>query len=157
VPLVERRRLERERHQHDLRAAAPARLLLGRAEEVRTEPSMAPRLLHPELPHFAGAAPGVAADAGDDAVGVIANEDGEPLAVRDAGDARVELVDAVFQVLDIIGRRLDGDHGRGPSRSSLPRVSRPRRVAGRAVDRGYLPDHPQIDRELAAVMDVVEE
>jgi len=37
VPLVERRGLERKGHQHDLRAAAPTRLLLGGLEQPRPE------------------------------------------------------------------------------------------------------------------------
>src|SRR5262245_8501866 len=53
VPLVECWHLEGERHQHDLRAAAPSRFLLGRPEQLRPEPLAALRLVHPELAHLA--------------------------------------------------------------------------------------------------------
>src|SRR6516164_44582 len=98
---VERRRLEGESHQQHLRAAAATRLLLRSAEQARAEAPAALRLLDPELADLAAAAPGIAADAGDDASGVVAQEEREQLAVRDAGDARVVFVDAIFEVLHV--------------------------------------------------------
>src|SRR5262245_40804241 len=119
VSLVERRGLERERHQHDLGAAAAVRLALGRAEELGTQPLTSPPLLHPELAHLARAAPGIAADAGDDAVALVANEDREPLAAADPGDARVELVKAIFQVLNVVRSRLGRRQVHGVSPEGL--------------------------------------
>jgi hypothetical protein len=52
---VERRRLERERHQHDLRAAAPPCFLLRRRIQLSAEPAAAARLIDPELPDLASA------------------------------------------------------------------------------------------------------
>jgi len=105
--LVVGRSLEREGHQDDLLAAAPAGLLLGRPIQLRSQAKAAPRLLDPELADLAGTTPGVAADPGDDAAGIVPQEEREPFAVRDARGRRVVLVDAVLQVLHFIGRRLD--------------------------------------------------
>src|SRR5262249_50215730 len=107
VLLVERRRLEGERHQHDLGATPPPRFLLGRVEQLLAEPPMALRLLDPELADLAGAAPGIAADAGDETTGVIAAEECGPLAIGKAGDGRVVLVGAILQVLHLFRRWLD--------------------------------------------------
>jgi len=106
VSLVERRRLERERHEHDLRAAAATRLLLGSPEQLRTEPAVALRLFHPKLPQLTGTAPGVPADPRHDAL-LIAHEEREPFAIGDASGARVELVNPIFQILHVVWRRVD--------------------------------------------------
>src|SRR5215212_9004013 len=104
--LVERRRLKGERHQHDLRAAPPTRLLLRGLEQLRTESAATLRRLDPELAHLTRAAPGVPADPRHDAI-LLAHEEREPLAVRDAGSARVELVNSVFQILHVVRSRVD--------------------------------------------------
>src|SRR3954453_8091984 len=91
VLLVERRCLERERHQHDLRAAAPSRLLLGGLEQLRTEATVPLRLFHPELAQLTCPAPRVPANPRDDAI-VRADEEGKQLSPGDAGGARIELV-----------------------------------------------------------------
>jgi hypothetical protein len=74
VTLVEGRRLEGERHQHDLRASAPSRLLLGSLEQLCTESAVAVRLLHPELAQLTRPAPGVPADPRHDAIALAHDE-----------------------------------------------------------------------------------
>src|SRR5215471_11629995 len=59
---VEGRRLERERHQHDLRTAATLCFLLGAVKQLRPESAMTSPFLDPELTQFTGAAPRVAAN-----------------------------------------------------------------------------------------------
>src|SRR5262245_55496722 len=98
MPLVERWCLERERHQHDLRAAAPLRLSFRGQEQLRAESVAALRLVDPKLSQLTGTAPCVAADPRQDAL-AIAHEEREQLAVGDVRRARVELVDPIFQVL----------------------------------------------------------
>src|SRR5262245_11333942 len=105
VPLVERRRLEGERHQDDLRAASASRFPLGAQEQLRPEPTVALRLLHPELPQLTGAAPGAPADPCHDAI-ALAHEEREQLAVHDVSGARVELVDPILQELHFVWRRV---------------------------------------------------
>jgi hypothetical protein len=68
-----------------------------------------PRFLYPELPDLQTAAPRVATDSGNDATSIVFHEDRQPLAVSDAGRTRVELVDAVLQVLDLIWCRFAVD------------------------------------------------
>src|SRR5580765_7401531 len=91
VLLVEGRCLERERHQHDLRAAAPSRLLFGGLEQLRTEASVPLRFLHPELAQLTRPAPRVPTNPRDDAI-ARAHEERERLAVANAGGTRIELV-----------------------------------------------------------------
>ena len=62
VPGVEIRRLETERHQHDLPAAPSTGLLLCGAKQPRPQPLLAPRLLDPELADFEATTPQRAAD-----------------------------------------------------------------------------------------------
>src|SRR5262245_23135604 len=62
--------------------------------------------MHPELAQLAGAAPGVPADPRHDALALAHNER-ERFAISDVRGARVELVDPIFQVLQIIWRRVD--------------------------------------------------
>lgn len=50
VPFVEPWSLERERHQHHLRAAPPPRFLLGRLEQLRAKPAVTVRRFNPDLP-----------------------------------------------------------------------------------------------------------
>src|SRR5262249_20067960 len=102
---VEPRCLEGEGHQDDLGAAAPSRLLLGRLVQRRPEAAVAQRFLDPELTQLAGPAPRVPADARDDAIR-RAHEEREQFAIADAGDARIELVDPIFQVLHVVWRWL---------------------------------------------------
>src|SRR5262245_29084703 len=103
VPLVENRRLERKRHQDDLRAAAAPRFVLCRLEQFRAEAALPFRFLHPELPQLARPAPRVPADPRDDAI-AGADEEGERLSVADTGGVRVELVDPIFQILHLVWR-----------------------------------------------------
>src|SRR4030095_10969955 len=98
VPFVERRCLEGECHQHDLRAAASSRLLLGGLEQLCTEAAVTLRLVHPELTQLTGATPRVPADPRDDAI-ALAHEEREQFAIGDVGRARVKFVDPIFQVL----------------------------------------------------------
>src|SRR5262245_27374566 len=98
MPLVKRRRLEGECHQHDLRAASPARLTLGRREQLRSESAATLRLVHPELAQLTGAAPRVPANSRHDGI-ALTYEEREQLAVRDVGCLRVELVNPIFQKL----------------------------------------------------------
>lgn len=95
MPLIKPRRLERKRHQHELCAAAPSRLLFSGRQELGPEPSMALRVFDPELARFTSAAPRVAANASHDTI-VYPHEEPEQLSVRDPGNARVELVDPVL-------------------------------------------------------------
>src|SRR5262245_54986034 len=90
LPLVEIRRLERERHQDDLRAAAPSRLLLGRLEQLRAEATVPVRLVHPELAQLTRPAPCVPANPSDYAI-ARARDEREQLPIADAGGGRIEL------------------------------------------------------------------
>src|SRR5262245_51565582 len=98
--------LKRERHQDHLPAAAASRLPLGRVEEPCSQPLPPPRLFHPELANLATAAPRVAADPGHDPAALVLDEDCEPFAVPVSRCPRVELVEPVLQVLDLLGRRI---------------------------------------------------
>jgi hypothetical protein len=64
----------------------------------------ASRFLNPELANLEAASPRVSADSRDKAISVVPHEDRQPLAAGYARDARVELVDAIFQVLDLVRR-----------------------------------------------------
>src|SRR5262245_10248120 len=103
---VEGRGLKRERRQDHLPAAAASRLPLGRIEEPRSQSLPPPRLFHPELANLAAAAPRVTADPGHDPAALVLDEDGEPLTVPVSRCPRVELVEPVLEVLDLLGRRL---------------------------------------------------
>src|SRR5262245_10153198 len=103
APLVEHRRLEGERHQHDLRAAAPSRLLLGGLKQFRPESAATLGLLHPELAQLTSAAPRVSADPRHDGI-ALAHQEREHLTVGDAGRPRVELVDPILQKLHFVRR-----------------------------------------------------
>src|SRR5262245_47435277 len=119
MPLIEGRRLKRERHQHDLGAAAPFRLLLGCLQQLCAESTVPLRLLHPELTHLTGATPRVPTDARYDAI-AVSDEEGEERAVDDVGRARVELVDPIFQVLHFVRRRVDQSKGDVIHRLTIP-------------------------------------
>jgi len=82
--------------------------LLGRPEQFRTEPTVAWRLVHPELAHLTGTAPGVPADPRHDAA-AFAHKEREQFAVGDTGGARIELGDPIFQVLHVVWSRVDGN------------------------------------------------
>src|SRR5690349_149019 len=92
VPLIERRRLERERHQDDLRAAASARLLFGQKKQPRAESLATSGFVDPELPDLTGASPGISADAGDQAT-ALADQECQILTVDHARDSGVEVVE----------------------------------------------------------------
>jgi len=85
APFVERGRLKRERHQDDLRAAAPARFLFGGVEQLRSKSAVTPRLFHPELAQLTGAAPGVAANPGNDGILLADKERQQPAVVNPGG------------------------------------------------------------------------
>src|SRR5690349_11286747 len=106
VPFVERGGLEGERHQHDLRAAAAARLLLGSLKQLCTESAVPVRFIYPELAQFTGAAPRIPADPRHDA-GALAHEEGEQFTVGNASRTRIELVDPIFEVLHFFWRRVN--------------------------------------------------
>src|SRR5262249_369190 len=103
---VEGRGLEREGREHDLPAPPAPRLPLGRVEQPRPQSLPPPRLLYPELTNLAATAPRVAADPGDDPAALVLHEDGEPLAIPESRCSRIELIDPVLQVLDLLGRRI---------------------------------------------------
>src|SRR5712692_1604983 len=103
---VEHRSLETERREQDLPAAAPASLLLCRPEQPCPQSVFTPRFLYPELADLQATAPGIPTDARDDSIPLVPHEDREPLAVRHARHARVELVESIFQILNLLRRRL---------------------------------------------------
>src|SRR5262245_10175034 len=102
-PLVERRGLERESHQHYLRAAAPSRLPLGGLKQFRPESAATLGRRHPELAQLTGAAPRVSVDPRHDGI-ALAHQERERLTVGDAGRPRVELVDPILQKLHFVRR-----------------------------------------------------
>src|SRR5437773_8986967 len=106
---VKRRSLERERHEEDLPAAPPASLVLCCLKQPRSQSLFAPDLLHPELANFEAPAPRVPTDPGSDSICLVSYEDRQPLAVCDACRGRVELVDAILQILNLAWRGLRGD------------------------------------------------
>jgi hypothetical protein len=79
---IGRGRLETERHQKDLSAAASARFLLRRLEQPRPQPLFTPRLLYPKLADLEAAASGIPADPRDDSVLLVPHENCQPCAVR---------------------------------------------------------------------------
>jgi hypothetical protein len=102
VPGVKAGGLERERHEQNLLATSPASLFFCCPKQSCPQSLFASRFLYPELPDFQAAAPRVATDSGNDATSIVFHEDRQPLAVCDACRTRVQLVDAVLQVLDLI-------------------------------------------------------
>ena len=110
VAQVEARRLEAEGHEQQLTAAAATGFVLGHHQQGRAQPLAPARGLHPELPGSSRQPPqNRAAEAGDDALVVGPHHDGHPLAAGDAGRGRVELVEAVLEILDVGRRRFVAD------------------------------------------------
>src|SRR5262245_28236615 len=109
VPGVEGWRLEAERHEKHLRAAAPTRLRFCGSKEPGPQSPRAPRLLHPELANFGAATPRVSADAGDNPTLLVPHEDRQPLAARNPGRGGVELVDPILQILNVAWRWLGNE------------------------------------------------
>src|SRR5262249_35648284 len=111
MPGVEGRSLEAEGGEEDLAAAAAESFLFCRPQQFRPQPLSAPRLLHPDLTDFEGAALCVPADTADDSAAVISREYREPLTIGDAGRGRIEVVESILQVLDLVRRRrrVDGE------------------------------------------------
>ena len=77
--------------------------MLGGAEQPAANASMAPRLVHPEKPDFADAAPGVTAQAGVDGAISVSKKDDESARIPNRGRCEVELVDMRFQYLQVFG------------------------------------------------------
>jgi len=102
---VEFGRLEAVGAEDDLLTVTAASFLLCRLEELRSQTLAPLRFLHPELTDLTATAPGVPANPGDDSPLSIPHEDGKPQAIRDTRSLRVELIEPVFQVLDLLGRR----------------------------------------------------
>src|SRR3954463_5276207 len=86
---VERRRLERERHEHNLSAAASERFLFCRRKEACPESLLTTRCVDPELTDLEASAPRVSAQSGNDAAGRVLGEDPPPRPIGDASDTGV--------------------------------------------------------------------
>ena len=97
--LVEAGRLEAVGIEHDLPRAALHRFALRQCHQSRAEPASAVRLVDPQRPHVATAAPGPSVQAADDPIVTVACEDGEQPSVVEPGSRGVELVEAIVEKL----------------------------------------------------------
>jgi hypothetical protein len=97
--LIEPGRLETVGVQHDLSRAARDGFALRHLHQSRTEAAPAMRLVNPQRPHVATAAPGPSVQAADDPIVTVACEDGEQPSVVEPGSRGVELVEAIVEKL----------------------------------------------------------
>jgi hypothetical protein len=104
--LVEFRSLKTVRSENDLAAFAPDCLRLGFCEQPSTDASPAERLGYPYLAQLAGFTPRMTGGSSDDAVPSIAKKYAETSAVRDSGCVLIELVESIFEVVDVCEARL---------------------------------------------------
>src|SRR5262245_53011120 len=111
--LVEVRRLEAVRVEREPVTAASLCLPFCGGEEPRPIAVMTEILAHPEGQHLADAAPGPAVEPGRDGAVAVADEDGQPLAVVEAGLLGVVLVELVVEEPDVRGARLALGGGNG--------------------------------------------
>ena len=97
--LIEPGRLETVGIQHDLARAARDGFALRHPHQSRTEATPAMRLVNPQRPHVATAAPGPSVQAADDPIATVACQDGEQPSVVEPGSRGVELVEPIVEKL----------------------------------------------------------
>src|SRR5437667_172915 len=123
--LVEEQRLEAERVEQDLLAASGAGLLFSRSEEASSEALVPEVLVNPERLDPAGPAPGPTVEPRHDFALLVADEDGQPLAVVEAGLLDIVVVETVLEKADVARCGLDFDleclhvHARPAAMSSV--------------------------------------
>ena len=93
----------------DLLVVAASGFLLCCLEKSCSYALSTPRLLHPQLPDLAAPTPGMTTNACNDSILLIPHEDCQALAIPDACRSGVELVEAIFQVLNLFGCRIGLD------------------------------------------------
>ena len=92
--------------ENDLAASAPDCLRLSFCEQPAADASSAERFGYPYLTQLAGFTPRMTGGSGDDGVPGIAKKYAETSPVRDSGCVLVELVESIFEVVDVREARL---------------------------------------------------
>jgi hypothetical protein len=99
--LIKTRCLKAVGAENQLPATSSHRLRLGFSQHTPAETLPANGLGHPHLPKLAGFSPGVPCGAGHDVPGIVSQEDAEKAAIIDPRRGGIELVQPVFEELDV--------------------------------------------------------
>jgi hypothetical protein len=107
--LIKLRRLEAVRRENDLLTLTTAGFFLECPQQPCPYALAAQCFLHPKLTDLTATAPRVPTDSRNNALVLASHENCQALAILDPGRARVELIEAIFQALNLFRRgiRLD--------------------------------------------------
>ena len=103
---IEPGRLETVRGEHDLKTTPPPRFRLSDLQQTTANPLPAMLLIDPDLTDLAAAAPGMAAEPGNDLTLSIAAKHRETHGIDDPGRLGVEFVQATLEKINLCRRRI---------------------------------------------------